>query len=436
MAVRLESNGRLLRTLRGPWADERTDHTARLQLTGLAPGRRYDATIWFTSDDGRPARPSGSASALRRSTRRRPRWCGLATPAARGSGSTRSSAGSRRTPRSTRPAPTSSSTAATRSMPTSRFRRASRRRAGDVWHNLVTDGVEKVAETLDGVPRPAALRRCRTATSVRCTPTSRRSRSGTTTRPATTGTRASSSTTTATPSAAATCSPPAAAAPGRSTCRCRSAACVDRGGDGYASGADLPPGPARSAPRPVLLDMRSYRGAQRHLPPSSQPGILGPAQEKWLTEAVIASPGDLEGDLGRPAALDPLDARRRPRRAVATATTASRLGGSRSWPGSSPRGSERGCTNVVFITADVHYTAAHHYSPERAAYTDFDPFWEFVSGPLAAETFPRKDGILDQTFGPQVVFSKGNDSPAATVAAGRQPVLRPPGDRRGRCARP
>ena len=70
-----------------------------------------------------------------------------------------------------------------------------------------------------------------------------------------------------------------------------------------------------------------------------------------------------------------------------------------------------GVTNVVFITADVHYTAAHHYSPERAAYTDFDPFWEFVSGPLAAETFPRKDGLLDQTFGPQVVFSKGNDSP-------------------------
>ena len=74
--------------------------------------------------------------------------------------------------------------------------------------------------------------------------------------------------------------------------------------------------------------------------------------------------------------------------------------------------------NIVFITADVHYTAAHHYSPERAAYTDFDPFWEFVSGPLAAETFPRKDGLLDQTFGPEVVFSKGNDT-AAPVAAGR-----------------
>jgi alkaline phosphatase D len=40
--------------------------------------------------------------------------------------------------------------------------------------------------------------------------------------------------------------------------------------------------------------------------------------------------------------------------------------------------------NVVWLTADVHYTAAHHYAPDRAAFTEFDPFWEFVSGPLHA----------------------------------------------------
>ena len=66
--------------------------------------------------------------------------------------------------------------------------------------------------------------------------------------------------------------------------------------------------------------------------------------------------------------------------------------------------------NVVWITTDVHYTAAHHYSPERAAYTDFDPFWEFVSGPLAASPFWTKDDRLDGTFGPQVAFSKGEDT--------------------------
>ena len=44
-------------------------------------------------------------------------------------------------------------------------------------------------------------------------------------------------------------------------------------------------------------------------------------------------------------------------------------------------------TNVVWLTADVHYCAAHHYDPARAAFTDFDPFWEFVAGPIAAGTF-------------------------------------------------
>jgi alkaline phosphatase D len=58
--------------------------------------------------------------------------------------------------------------------------------------------------------------------------------------------------------------------------------------------------------------------------------------------------------------------------------------------------------NVVWLTADVHYTAAHHYSPDRAAVTDFDPFWEFVSGPLHAGGFGPN--VLDPTFGPEAVF--------------------------------
>ena len=52
MSVRLESNGRLLRSIRGPWVDHRTDDTGRVQLQGLAPGRRYDASISFTNDAG------------------------------------------------------------------------------------------------------------------------------------------------------------------------------------------------------------------------------------------------------------------------------------------------------------------------------------------------------------------------------------------------
>ena len=37
--------------------------------------------------------------------------------------------------------------------------------------------------------------------------------------------------------------------------------------------------------------------------------------------------------------------------------------------------------NVVWVTGDVHYAAAHHYDPQRAHFKDFDPFWEFVGGP-------------------------------------------------------
>jgi alkaline phosphatase D len=64
-----------------------------------------------------------------------------------------------------------------------------------------------------------------------------------------------------------------------------------------------------------------------------------------------------------------------------------------------------GVRNVVWLTADMHYTAAHHYDPGRAAFTDFEPFWEFVSGPLHAGTWAP--GRLDNTFGPRVLFQKG-----------------------------
>jgi alkaline phosphatase D len=60
--------------------------------------------------------------------------------------------------------------------------------------------------------------------------------------------------------------------------------------------------------------------------------------------------------------------------------------------------------NVVWLTADVHYCAAHHYDPSRAVFKDFAPFWEFVSGPLNAGTFGP--GALDNTFGPLAVFQK------------------------------
>src|ERR1700712_3553045 len=64
-----------------------------------------------------------------------------------------------------------------------------------------------------------------------------------------------------------------------------------------------------------------------------------------------------------------------------------------------------GIRNTVWLTADMHYTAAHHYDPNRAVFGDFEPFWEFVSGPLHAGTWAP--GELDNTFGPQAMYQKG-----------------------------
>jgi alkaline phosphatase D len=61
-----------------------------------------------------------------------------------------------------------------------------------------------------------------------------------------------------------------------------------------------------------------------------------------------------------------------------------------------------GIKNTVWLTADVHYSAAHYYNPEKAQFQDFDPFWEFVSGPIHAGTFGPND--MDMTFGPEVKF--------------------------------
>lgn len=77
---------------------------------------------------------------------------------------------------------------------------------------------------------------------------------------------------------------------------------------------------------------------------------------------------------------------------------------------------DRGIRNVVWVTGDVHYCAAHHYDPARARFTEFDPFWEFVAGPLNAGTFGPNE--LDATFGPEVKFNgvppgmKGNRPPS------------------------
>jgi alkaline phosphatase D len=79
---------------------------------------------------------------------------------------------------------------------------------------------------------------------------------------------------------------------------------------------------------------------------------------------------------------------------------------------------QAGVGGLVFLTADVHYTAAHHYDPARAAIQDFTPFWEFVSGPAHAGAFGPN--VLDGTFGPQAVFVHAPPVPNTSPAIGYQ----------------
>ncbi len=79
---------------------------------------------------------------------------------------------------------------------------------------------------------------------------------------------------------------------------------------------------------------------------------------------------------------------------------------------------EQKIRDCVWLTADVHYCAAHHYQPDRAVFQDFDPFWEFVAGPLNAGSYGPN--VLDKTFGPELVFQKAPPAQNTSPFAGYQ----------------
>lgn len=58
---------------------------------------------------------------------------------------------------------------------------------------------------------------------------------------------------------------------------------------------------------------------------------------------------------------------------------------------------QAGVRDVVWLTADLHYATATRYAPENAVFKSFDPFWEFMAGPLHAGT--GRLHKLDPTFG-------------------------------------
>jgi alkaline phosphatase D len=154
-----------------------------------------------------------------------------------------------------------------------------------------------------------------------------------------------------------------------------------------------------------LLDHRSYR-ASNSANLQSTAGVetehLGEAQVRWLEGALAASPATWKVMASSlPIGLVVGDGRDR-FEAVANGDSGPPLGREHEIARLLRFIRDRRVQNVVWITGDVHYAAAHHYDPVRARFTDFTPFWEFVAGPLHAGTFGPNP--LDPTFGPEVRF--------------------------------
>jgi alkaline phosphatase D len=164
-----------------------------------------------------------------------------------------------------------------------------------------------------------------------------------------------------------------------------------------------------------ILDMRTYKdpnGPDVYADPSV--GMLGPAQRAWLERELAASKAtwkvianDLPLGLVVPDTPGTFEG-------VSQGDNGPPLGRELEFAEVLRFAHQRQIGGIVFLTADVHYTSAHHYDPARAAIGDFTPFWEFVSGPLNAGAFGPN--ALDTTFGPQTVFSAAptvaNTSPA------------------------
>lgn len=170
-----------------------------------------------------------------------------------------------------------------------------------------------------------------------------------------------------------------------------------------------------------VLDMRSYRGTNPEALTAPASPILGEAQIRWLLDGLAASRATwkvIAADM--PIGLvvnDEADDVLTGMEAVANGAPGAPGGRETDIARVLTGMRERGVRNTVWLTADVHYTAAHRYTPERAGIAA-DPFWEFVSGPAHAGAGPVSP--LDPTFAPEAVFTRAPASGSVGPAGGFQ----------------
>ncbi len=155
-----------------------------------------------------------------------------------------------------------------------------------------------------------------------------------------------------------------------------------------------------------ILDMRSHKDPNTsNLETVDDGGVLGAEQTRWLLRELKRSKAVwkvIANDLPLGLVVPDTTEGKPNQEAISNGNPGAPLGRELALSEILSELKRAGIRNHVWLTTDVHYTAAHHYHPDRAVYQDFDPFWEFVSGPLNAGGFGPN--ALDATFGAEAVF--------------------------------
>ena len=173
-----------------------------------------------------------------------------------------------------------------------------------------------------------------------------------------------------------------------------------------------------------MLDERSYRGANNEnvqTTESDETAFMGPVQIAWLKKKLLASRAKwklIASDMPLSLVVRDLPLHPEVFEAVANGDNGAAKGRELEIAGLLQFIKRNRIHNVVWITADVHYCAAHYYDPRKAKFTEFLPFWEFVAGPLNAGTFGPN--VLDATFGPEVKYQCVPKKPKRAPSEGMQ----------------
>lgn len=163
-----------------------------------------------------------------------------------------------------------------------------------------------------------------------------------------------------------------------------------------------------------VVDMRSYRGANgmnNETTESAATAFLGNTQVAWLlselrkskaTWKVIAADQPLSVNIND---VFPTPVGAQPTwEAIANGNNGVALGRELELARLLKGIKTANVKNIVWLTGDVHYAGAYQYDPTKAASSDFNGFWEFIAGPLNAGSFGGY--TIDGTFGAQEVFKK------------------------------